>query len=240
MMTEPSFPVVAVSDVGGENVQTVDARDLHAFLEVGTAFKDWISRRVNEYGFEDGTDFCSYLGESGGGRPAKEYAISLDMAKELAMVENNDQGRQVRRYFIRMERQAKNPALSLNDPATLRKLLLGSVDRVMLLEQTIEADKPKTTFYDQFINTDGLYTLQNAGRALECHPNLFIRWLKSKYLFYQGAALVPYVQYRQSGIFEQKSEIWEGKARLRTYVTAKGVEHLAAKVPAEVKIGDKP
>lgn len=233
------FPAIVVSEVGGDAMQTVDARDLHAFLGVGTAFRDWIARRVNEYGFEDGTDFCSYLSESIGGRPAKEYALSLDMAKELSMVENNDRGHEVRRYFIRMERQAKSPAISLNDPKTLRELLLGSVDRVMLLEQAIEADKPKTAFFDQFVNADGLYTFQNAGRALECHPNLFVRWLKTKFVFYQGSALVPYVQYRQQGIFETKSELWEGKARLRTYVTAKGLDYLAAKLPVEIKIGGR-
>lgn len=80
---------------GGTPVQTVNARDLHAFLQVGSAFKDWIARRIDEYGFQEGKDFCSFLSESSGGRPAKEYAIGIDMAKELAMVERNDQGKRL-------------------------------------------------------------------------------------------------------------------------------------------------
>ena len=80
--------------VSGDDIQTVNARDLHAFLEVGAAFKDWIPRRISDYGFQAGRDFCSFLSESSGGRPAKEYAISLDMAKELSMVERNEKGRQ--------------------------------------------------------------------------------------------------------------------------------------------------
>ena len=62
--------------------RNVSARDLHAFLEVGTAFKDWIVRRTEEYGFIGGQDFCSFLSESSGGRPAREYAITLGMPKK--------------------------------------------------------------------------------------------------------------------------------------------------------------
>lgn len=54
-----------------------------------TAFKDWIARRIQDFGFVDGSDFCSFLSESAGGRPSREYALTLDMAKELAIVERN-------------------------------------------------------------------------------------------------------------------------------------------------------
>ncbi len=87
-------------------MQTVNARALRAFLEVGATFRDRIARRVSEYGFEDGRDFRSFLTETPvTGRPAREYRVSLGMAKELAMVERNEPGRQVRLYFIAMERR---------------------------------------------------------------------------------------------------------------------------------------
>lgn len=98
---------IEVSAIAGEPAQTCNARDLHQFLEVQTAFKDWIARRVEEYGFVEDKDFCSFLSESQGGRPAKEYAITIDMAKELAMVERNEKGKQARQYFIECERRAK-------------------------------------------------------------------------------------------------------------------------------------
>lgn len=132
-----------------------------------------------------------------------------------------------------------NPAAALNDPASLRALLLENVEKVIALEARVEADKPKTSFYDAFINTDGLYTLQNAGRAMECRPNLFARWLKQDYLFYQGTALVPRVRFLQMGIFEVKSEIVDDKARPRTFVTTKGIEYLSSRVPAEVKLAGR-
>lgn len=95
---------INLNSIDGQQTQTVNARDLHAFLEVKTAFKDWIQRRISDFGFEEGKDFCSILSESSGGRPTKEYHISLDMAKELSMVERNEKGRQARQYFIRCEK----------------------------------------------------------------------------------------------------------------------------------------
>lgn len=91
--------------INQEMVQTVSARELHEFLEVQTAFKDWIARRIADYDFDDGIDFCSILSESSGGRPSREYYITLDMAKELAMVERNEKGKQARKYFIECEKK---------------------------------------------------------------------------------------------------------------------------------------
>jgi anti-repressor protein len=109
--------------------QTVNARELHGFLEVKTAFKDWISRRIEDFGFIEDQDFCSFLSESGG-RPSKEYALTVDMAKELSMVERNAKGKQARLYFIECERRAKDPMYALNDPATLRSLCLTYSERM--------------------------------------------------------------------------------------------------------------
>jgi len=102
-----NLPDVEYGWVGNNEIQTVNARDLHKFLEVPTHFKDWIARRIQDYEFEEGKDFISFLSESTGGRPAKEYALSLDMAKELSMVERNERGKQARKYFLECERQAK-------------------------------------------------------------------------------------------------------------------------------------
>lgn len=91
-------------------VQLCSARDLHERLEVGRDFTTWVKDRIEEYGFVEGQDymFCSpNLGSKkigSGGHNRTEYHITIDMAKELAMLENNDKGRAVRRYFIQAER----------------------------------------------------------------------------------------------------------------------------------------
>jgi anti-repressor protein len=107
----PEFTIKAVSIASG-SINTVNARDLHKFLGVGRRFQTWIKDRIAEYGFIDGVDFIvlqslvSQNGEikRGGDRRSFEYAISTDMAKELAMVERTEKGRQIRRYFIECEK----------------------------------------------------------------------------------------------------------------------------------------
>ena len=97
-------------NIGGQTIETVNARDLHSFLEVGKMFANWIKDRIDQYNFIENLDYV-VIAETGnnplGGRPSREYAISIDMAKELAMVERNDKGRQARQYFIECERRLK-------------------------------------------------------------------------------------------------------------------------------------
>lgn len=88
---------VSQSRIGDETVNVVNARDLHEFLEVKTNFRDWIARRIADYGFLEEKDFRSFLSETSVGRPSQEYAITIDMAKELSMVERNDRGKQAHR-----------------------------------------------------------------------------------------------------------------------------------------------
>lgn len=87
----------------------IDARLLHKTLEVKTRFNDWIKSRIDDFGFEEKRDF--YLNFSKNlflvGRPKNEYHLTLDMAKELAMLERNEIGRGIRRYFIQKEKQAR-------------------------------------------------------------------------------------------------------------------------------------
>jgi anti-repressor protein len=117
--------------------------------------------------------------------------------------------------------------VDLGDTKLLHKLLLNYTDRVSKLEYEVEINQPKVDFYDDFINADGLYTLQNAARALNYHPNLFIDSLKNHYLFYQSKALMPYQRYRDQGLFVVKSNVIENQARCQTYITSKGLKYFA-------------
>ncbi len=96
---------------------SVSARDLYQFLESKQQFSDWMQSRIKDYGFIEGQDFevfHNFIKNSNGGRPTIEYAISLDMAKELSMVERTEKGKQARIYFIECEKKLKeNPILNL-------------------------------------------------------------------------------------------------------------------------------
>ncbi|MDP2746197.1 antA/AntB antirepressor family protein [Pseudomonas sp.] len=102
--------------IGSMPSQVCDGRELHGFLKVGRDFATWMVERIKKYGFEAGLDYAQFATpqiRGAGNRGARtEYHLTLDMAKELSMVENNDQGRMVRRHFIDMERKAlSQPAL---------------------------------------------------------------------------------------------------------------------------------
>jgi phage anti-repressor protein len=137
--------------VGAELVQTIDARKLHAFLGVGRDFSTWLADRIDTYGFVEGVDFvCSAFDSPkpgnqtrrGGDRRSKAYHLTLDMAKELAMIERNERGREARRYFIACERalRAAGPAPALVMDAPTRQALGGIVKSVVVrqLEAVLE------------------------------------------------------------------------------------------------------
>lgn len=95
----------------GEGKQIVSARDLHEYLGVGRDFTTWIKERIEKYQFEENTDFTivsiapQNWGTKRGGHNKVDYVLRLDMAKELSMIENNDRGREARKYFIECEKK---------------------------------------------------------------------------------------------------------------------------------------
>ena len=118
-MTSQLIPVFN-GTISNETALLVTARDLHSFLDVGKRFASWIVERIAEYGFVENQDFMiiSQVREKiGRGRPAKDYHLTLDTAKELAMVERNEKGRQIRRYFIECEKKLRSmqPAQQFTD-----------------------------------------------------------------------------------------------------------------------------
>lgn len=97
----------------------VNARDLHAFLEVGRDFSNWIKARIFDYDFQENQDYVVFanFGENPqGGRPTTDYHLTLDMAKELSMVERNSKGKQARRYFIDCEKRLQQSPSTATDP----------------------------------------------------------------------------------------------------------------------------
>ena len=115
-MTNSNLIAVFNGTIANQSVQLCNARDLHAFLESKCQYANWIKNRINEYGFTQDEDYL-IVTERTNGRPRKEYHITLDMGKELAMVERNGKGRQIRKYFIECERRATQPKqIALPEP----------------------------------------------------------------------------------------------------------------------------
>lgn len=128
-----NFVTVFHGDIDQTTEMLCNARDLHKFLNVGRDFSNWIKNRIKQYGFVKGQDFVlvrqnGRTNGKGGDRRSVDYHITLDMAKELAMIENNEQGRKVRRYFIQMEKQALQSTQSLTAQITETTITLKHFD----------------------------------------------------------------------------------------------------------------
>ena len=149
-MADALIPVFT-GTLADTTVQLCDARTLHVFMLVKRDFTTWIKGRIRKFGFVANEDYLltksgeqvfTNSGENLGGRPSIDYHLTLDMAKELSMVENNEQGRAARRYFIACERQALavaqptpytvQPSDTLNEPQqiALRAMLESNVKRL--------------------------------------------------------------------------------------------------------------
>lgn len=104
----------------------VNAREFHTWLENKDKFTTWMNDRIKQYDFEENVDFTSFSENSekpNGGRPSKEYIITLDMAKELAMVERNEKGREARKYFLAVEKKYKEVTFNFSkSPLNMFKL----------------------------------------------------------------------------------------------------------------------
>ena len=123
----------------------VSARQLHKTLEVKTRFSQWVEQ--NFKGFEENYDFCSVvtttqLNQYGGTKELQDYALSLDTAKHLAMMSKTDKGKEVRQYFIQVEKDFNSPE------KIMARALLMADKKVHKLEAQIEADRPKVLFAD--------------------------------------------------------------------------------------------
>ena len=126
----------------------VSARDLHDFLEVKTAYKDWFPRMC-EYGFTEGEDFnplkierVQNEGERMVTRTVDDAVLTIDMAKELCMIQRNEKGKQARQYFLQIEKDWNSP-----EKVMARALQIAG-DKLKRLENKAEADAPKVLFAD--------------------------------------------------------------------------------------------
>lgn len=239
----PISALVSISnrEIGEDLIQTVDARRLHAFMEVGKDFSSWLKDRVSQYDFTENVDFVVLpeIGENPkGGRPAKEYAISLDMAKELAMVERNEKGKQARRYFIECERKATRPAdpvVMLNDNAWLRGTLLSYTEKVAEMQGEIEEMRPQVQALERIAISDGSMCITDAAKTMQVQPKALFGFLRAHGWIYTRQGCGEYIAYQsklQSGLLEHKTTVvtrsdGSEKTTTQVRVTAKGLTRLA-------------
>lgn len=216
--------------------QTVSARELHAQLNIKTAFKDWFPRMC-EYGFEEGKDFCSKMSETTvkGGRPSKDAEISVDMAKHICMIQRTPEGKAVRQYLIDLEKAWNSPeqvyarALKMAD-AEIAKL---KGDNASLIADN-ERMKPKEIFADAVATSKTSILIGDLAKLI-CQngyqigqKRLFLWMRENGYLIKSGSSMnMPIQRYVEQGLFEVKESNVQnpnGSVRITktTKVTGKG------------------
>ncbi len=184
---------------------TVLARDLHDFLEVKTAFKDWFPRMC-EYGFSEGTDFCSFLSESSGGRPAQDAQLTIEMAKEICMLQRNERGKQARQYFIQLEKDWNSP-----EKVMARALQIAD-KKIKRLETQIEEDRPKVLFAGAVETSKSSILIGELAKILKQNgvnigQNRLFEWMRQNgYLIRRNGSdyNMPTQRAMEMGLFEIK------------------------------------
>ncbi|WP_273782663.1 antA/AntB antirepressor family protein [Bartonella sp. ML69XJBT] len=194
-----------------ETVQTVNARELHTFLEIGKDFSNWITDRIKKYNLLENQDFvCSpNLASKGrGGHNRKDYHLTLSVAKELSMVENNKKGREARLYFIKCERllkQVVTPQIDYSTPQALLGVLNHLQSQIEQKDHVIAELTPKAEALDGLKRSDGLFGLIEAAKMLEVRPKDLTDYLRKHDWVYRrapGAPLLPYQDKIKKGFMD--------------------------------------
>jgi anti-repressor protein len=216
-------------------IETVNARELHSFLESKRRFSDWFKQRVDVYGFEKGIDFTDHKSVIGKATQI-DYFISVDMAKELSMVENNAKGKIARQYFIAREKQAKMLEGEMSTTDLERKLLIKQgydllIEEVQSMKEEMKNLAIKASVADQIAETEGLMSLSDVGRLVTGHSNTFIKWLVENGILFYGRkdrVLRPYSPYEPKYLVF-KVYLDDGVLRKQTFFTNRGAEWACGK-----------
>lgn len=218
----------------------VSGRDLHEILGVETPYRIWFPRMC-EYGFVENVDFVSLeqnCTKPQGGRPETNHAIKLDMAKEIAMIQRNERGKEVRKYFIQVEKDFNSPE------KIMARALKFAEERLSVLQlentqqkQLIGELKPKADYLDQILRSKELVTTTAIAKDYGMSAKAFNKKLHElKIQFKQSEQWFLYRQYHDCGYthsetielthkdgkkFVKMNTKWTQKGRLFLYETLK-------------------
>lgn len=185
----------------------VSGRTLHKELGVQTEYKKWFGRMA-EYGFTEGDDFVRVTQKwdtPGGIQNVTDHALKLDMAKEIAMIQRTEKGKQVRQYFIQVERDYNSP-----EKIMARALNIANT-RLSLLETTVEKMKPKALFADAVAASKTSILVGELAKILrqnnvEIGQNRLYEYLRSNGYLHRGGSSrnLPTQRSMEMGLFEIK------------------------------------
>lgn len=218
----------------------VSMRALHAGLHVTRDFTSW-AKQMFGYGFEEGADFTEVLTGSGenpsGGRPRRDWALTLDAAKEIAMLQRTERGQQVRRYFIAAEKDLRaQQAPALTGPALMAAALIEAQQTLAEKDRIIERQAPKAEAFDTFMDADGCYSIGTVAKMLGLgQRRLFDELHARKVLIATGHLRnTPYSHlmhhFRVSAYTYENSKTGQAGTSYTTKVRPSGVDYIRRKL----------
>ena len=212
---------------------TVSGRELHNRLSVGTEYRHWFPRMC-EYGFEEGKDYTPVIFDHPlNGQPTTDHALTIPMAKEIAMLQRNAAGKEIRQYLIKMEEAWNAPEVVMSRAlrmADVRIKTLQADNSKLVVVNAIMA--PKAEYFDDLVDRHGLLSFRETAKELKIGERVFTRDLvERKYVFRdKKGKLMPYAQYCNTAdkplfevkeCFNEKTD-WSGS---QTLITPRGREH---------------
>lgn len=225
-------------DLNENQEPIVSGRELHEVLEIKTDYKKWFDR-MSEYGFSENVDFCTVSQKcpiaNGGYQEKFDHAIKLDMAKEIAMIQRNDKGKQVRQYFIQVEKDFNSPE------KVMARALKFAEQRLNVLQvenaqqkHMIEEQKPKVLFADSVESSETSILIGDLAKLIKQNghdigQNRLFEWLRNNGYLIKGGERknMPTQKSMELKLFEVKERTVnnpDGSIRVTktTKVTGKG------------------
>ena len=213
----------------------ISGRDLHEALKIETRYNDWFPRMC-EYGFEEGKDFYSILSESTGGRPSVDHQLSIEMAKEICMIQRTEIGKKCREYFLDIERKWNSPeavfarALQMANRRieALTQQTLQLTASIAVKDQQITELQPKANYYDIVLACKDLMPISQISKDYGWSAKRMNEWLKEQQVQYkQGGIWLLYQKHAEQGYTNTKTTIYSDKdgnqhTKVHTYWTQKG------------------
>ena len=228
-----------------EGAQAVMGRDLHAFLGLKDRYNDWFPRMV-EYGFVAGQDFTELsVKPTGAGRPRQDHIISLDMAKEIAMIQRTERGKRARQYFIEVEKRHRQARPVMTGKELMAAALIEAESTIKELEQKATEMAPKAQSWEYLAAPGGDYGVAEAAKVLSRDPNiqvgrnqLFGHMHRAGWIFRKKGKRAHWEAYQDKAIntgrlvhklsspfFNERTEEWEQPAPT-IRITPKGLHEL--------------
>ena len=219
---------------------TVMGRELHEALEVNSNYTTWFNR-MSEYGFTEGVDFISCFPNlesenQHGGQNKVDHQLTIDMAKEICMIQRSEKGKQFRQYFIEIENQWNTPEAVMARALQMANQKLEEIKNtnkqlettVAVQTQQISELKPKATYYDVILNCKDLVSAteiaKDYGKSAKWLNNLLH---ELGVQFKQGGIWLLYQNYAECGYTSTKTHNYlddsgGNHAKVHTYWTQKG------------------